>query len=121
MPCLTNGNFERVQDFSHGEISRPKEPMEKMKEYRRKLMKRDFQTARWASNKQAGTIQSLLAGNSGIAELQKESGKIETRIDDLEGVHTAICDILEIEDKQIEKKTAVTTQLITPIGKRSSC
>ena len=75
MPCLTNGNFERVEDFSHGKISRPKVSTEKMKEYRRKLMKRDFETARRACNKQADTIQSLLADNSGIAELPKESGK----------------------------------------------
>ena len=109
MPCLTNGNFERVEDFSHGEISRPKVPMEKMKEYRRKLMKRDFQTARWACNKQAGTIQLPLADNSGIAELQKESGKLEIRIDDLEGAHMAICDILEIEDKQMEQNSRYDT------------
>ena len=92
MHCLTNENFERVEDFNHGEISHPKVPMEKMKEYRRKLMKRDFETAQRACNKQAGTIQSLLADNSGIAELQKESGKLETRIDDLEGTHTATRD-----------------------------
>ena len=28
-PCLTDGNFERVDNFSHGEISRPKVPTEK--------------------------------------------------------------------------------------------
>ena len=58
-PCLTEGNFERIDNFSHGEISRPKVPTEKMKEYRRQLMKRDFETARRARNKQADTIQSL--------------------------------------------------------------
>ena len=105
MHCLTNGNFERVEDFSHGEISHPEVPMGKMKEYRCKLMKRDFETARRPCNKQAGTIQSLLADNLGIAELQKESGKLETRIDDLEGAHTAICNILEIDDKQIEQNS----------------
>ena len=45
-----------------------------MKEYRRQLMKRDFETARRACNKQVHTIQSLLADNSGIAESQKERG-----------------------------------------------
>ena len=28
-PCLTDGNFERIDNFSHGEISRPKVPTEK--------------------------------------------------------------------------------------------
>ena len=72
-------------------------------------MKRDFETARRACNKQADTIQSLLADNSGIAELQKERGKLEARMDDLEGAHTAICDILEIEDERIEQNSRYDT------------
>ena len=41
--------------------------------------------------------------------MQKESGKLETRIDDLEGAHTAICDILEINDKQIKQNSRYDT------------
>ena len=74
MPCLTDRDFEREEDISHGEISRPKVPTEKIKEYRRQLMERYFETAQRACNKQANTIQSLLADKSGIAELLKERG-----------------------------------------------
>ena len=41
--------------------------------------------------------------------MQKESGKLDTRIDDLEGAHMAICDILEIEDKQMEQNSRYDT------------
>lgn len=74
-----------------------------MKEYRSQLMKRDFETARGACNKQADTIQWLLADNSGIAELQKERGKLEARMNDLEGAHVATCDILEIKAEWIKQ------------------
>ena len=68
-------------------------------------MKRGFEIARRACNKQADKIQSLLADNSGIAELQKECGKLEAHMDDLEGAHVAICDILEIDDEWIKQNS----------------
>ena len=100
--CLNNRNFEGVEDFSHAKIGRPKVPT---KVYRRELMKRDFETARRACNKQAGTIQSLLADNSRIAELQKERGKKKKLAWMIWKAPPAICDILEIEDEQIEQNS----------------
>ena len=109
MPGLTNQDFETVEDFSQGEIRHPKVPTEKMKEYRCQLMKRDFETVQRACKKQANTIQSLLADNSGIEELQKERGKLKTRMDDLEGAHMAICNILQIKDERIEQNSHYDT------------
>lgn len=108
-PSLTDRTFERKDDVSHSETSRPKVPTEKMKEYRRQLMERDFDAARRACNKQVNTINSLLTDKPGIAQLQKERGKLEACIDDLESAHIAIYDTLEVEDEQIEQNSRYDT------------
>lgn len=108
-PGLTDRTFERKDDVSHSETSRPKVPTEKMKEYRRQLMERDFDAARRACNKQVNTINSLLTDKPGIAQLQKERGKLEARIDDLESAHIAIYDTLEVEDERIEQNSRYDT------------
>ena len=63
--------------------NRPKAPTYKMKEYHRQLMERDFTAAKRACTKQVDKVQLLLADKIvGIAELQKERGKLEACMDD---------------------------------------
>ena len=84
--------------------NRPKAPTEKMKEYRRQMMERDFASAKRACDKQVDNIESLLADELvGIAEFQKARGKLEARMDDLQDAHTLIYDTLVLEEERIEQ------------------
>ena len=84
--------------------NRPKVPTERMKEYRRQMIERDFAAAKRACTKQVERIESLLQDELvGIAEYQKARGKLESRMNDLHEAHSLLYDTLALEEERIEQ------------------
>ena len=83
--------------------ARPKAPTEKIIEYCRELLERDFVAAKRACAKQVIRIQSALADEIEISALQQERGKLEAQMDDFANAHTVLYDTLKSEDKRIEQ------------------
>ena len=92
--------------------SRPKVPMDKMREYHRQLFEGDFEAAQKACTKQVSRIQSLLSDQNETYEiyvLQMERGKLEAHMEDFTSAHKVLYNIFEIEEEKIQQNTCYDT------------
>ena len=73
-----------------------------MREYRRQILERDFETARKEFMKQINEIHSLLADDATeLSHLQSERGKLVVRMDDFTSAYEVFYNTFEIEEETL--------------------
>ncbi|CAH3176681.1 unnamed protein product [Porites evermanni] len=79
-------------------------PTEKMKEYRRQVLERDFETARKEFMKQINEILSFLADDATeLSHLQRERGKLRVRMDDFTSAYEELYNTFEVEEETLAR------------------